>query len=129
MPAFLINFSIDFEAAKWDYGVIFLGALAMQLGARVAIQQIGTLHKPFKCTDLYDEAKAQMQKGLNNYNNIGDPYNPKSPLGVNVIEDPKKMPQPMSMPKQLLKRINNPRRKGGRGERPPEKMDSEISVC
>lgn len=103
MPAFLINFSIDFEAAKWDYGVIFLGALAMQLGARVAIQQIATLHKPFKCTDLYDEAKAQMQKGLNNYNNIGDPYNPKSPLGVNVIEDPKKMPQPMSMPKPKVK--------------------------
>ena len=66
---------VNYEVVKWDHGVIFLGGLAMQLGARVTIQQIATLHKILKCTDMYGEAKAQMHKGLNDYRNIGEPYN------------------------------------------------------
>lgn len=55
--------------------MIYLGALAMQLGAHVTLEQVATLHKTLKRTSLYDEAKAQMQNGLlNHYKNDAQPF-------------------------------------------------------
>ena len=72
---------IEYETIKWDHGVVYLGALAMQLGARITIEQIATLHKTLKRTPMYDEAKAQMQKGLNQYKGDGKPHDFES-LGL-----------------------------------------------
>ena len=70
---------IDFEAVKWDHGVIYLGALVMQLGARITLAQIAMMHQTLKRTPMYDKANAQVQKGLNEYKNNGEPYDFKSP--------------------------------------------------
>ena len=69
----------DFEAVKWDHGVIYLGALAMQLGAHITIAQIAMMHKTLKRTPMYDDAKIQIQKGLDKYKNDGNPYDFESP--------------------------------------------------
>ena len=53
-----------FVLAQWDHAVIYIGALALQLGAHISVPQNVLLRKTLKRTPMYDEAKAQMQKGL-----------------------------------------------------------------
>ena len=54
----------SFMLAKWDHGVVYLGALALQLGAKISVEQNILLRKTLKRTPMYAKANAQMQRGL-----------------------------------------------------------------
>jgi len=65
---------VGYQAQKWKHGVIFLGAAMMQVGGHISEDDMKILRTTLKKTPMYDEAKAQMQKGLTEYKNDGTPW-------------------------------------------------------
>ncbi|KAL8902188.1 MAG: hypothetical protein Q9207_004841 [Kuettlingeria erythrocarpa] len=56
-----------FIRKEWNHGVIYLAVLSMQLGAIIPAKDLAYVHKTLLRTPMYDEAKAQVQKGLDSY--------------------------------------------------------------
>ncbi|CAD6575576.1 MAG: hypothetical protein ASARMPREDX12_007382 [Alectoria sarmentosa] len=103
---------------SWKHGIIYLGALAMQLGVRISDQDLQVLRDTLPRAKMYDEAKAQMRKGLDGHKNDGEPWDFESlgledtmrvkgenlfpsshgVMGMNVVQDFGKVPT--SMPKE-----------------------------
>lgn len=71
-----------FQNIDWKHGIVYLGALTMQLGASISEHDMQVLRDTLRRTPMYDEAKAQMEKGLQGYKNDGKEWNFKSP-GLN----------------------------------------------
>ncbi len=61
----------EYQAKKWKHGAILLGAATMQLGGHIPEDDLKTLRAMLPQTPMYDESKAQMQKGLDGYKNDG----------------------------------------------------------
>lgn len=61
----------EYQAKKWNHGVILFGAATMQLGGHISDDDMKMLRTMLPQTPMYDESKAQMQKGLDGYKNDG----------------------------------------------------------
>ncbi|KAF6230534.1 hypothetical protein HO133_004878 [Letharia lupina] len=104
-----------FQAKNWKHGIIYLGALSVQLGVKIGDEDMRVLRDTLPRTKMYDEARAQMQKGLDGYKNDGEAWHFESlgledtiqargenmfpsshgAMGMNVLQDPDKVPTPM----------------------------------
>ena len=65
---------VKFVDLKWNHGVVYLAALTMQLGATINDTDMQTIRDTLPHTPMYDEAKGQMQKGINEYKSDGKPW-------------------------------------------------------
>jgi hypothetical protein len=61
----------EYPAKKWKHGIILLGAASMQLGGHISEDDLKMLRTALIKTPMFDEAKAQMEKGLTEYKNDG----------------------------------------------------------
>ena len=68
-----------FRAKNWKHGIIYLGALSMQLGVKISDEEMLVLKETLPRTRMYDEAKEQMRVGLEGYKNDGEPWDFKNP--------------------------------------------------
>lgn len=68
-------------SSSWKHGIIYLGALAMQLGVQIGDKDMHVLRDTLPRARMYDEARAQMQKGLDGYKNNGEAWDFES-LGL-----------------------------------------------
>ena len=68
-------------SSSWKHGIIYLGALAMRLGVKIDDKDMQVLRDTLPRAKMYDEAKAQMQKGLDGYKNDGEAWDFES-LGL-----------------------------------------------
>lgn len=69
----------NFIKRNWNHGIVYLGALTMLLGANISEEDMQMLRDTLETTPMYDEAKAQMVKGLEGYKNEGSPWDFNSP--------------------------------------------------
>lgn len=51
----------------------------MQLGASISVEDLHAVRQTLTHTPMYDEAKAQMEKGLNGYKSDGEKWDFQSP--------------------------------------------------
>lgn len=58
----------------------------MQLGASISIEDLDTVRQTLTRTPMYDEAKAQMENGLNGYKSNGEKWDFESP-GIEETAD------------------------------------------
>ncbi|KAL8752151.1 MAG: hypothetical protein Q9199_005946 [Rusavskia elegans] len=63
-----------FIRKEWKHGVIYLAVLSMRLGAIVPATALAYVGQTLKDTPMYQEAKTQVQKGLEGYKNNGEPW-------------------------------------------------------
>ncbi|KAL8835985.1 MAG: hypothetical protein Q9176_006554 [Flavoplaca citrina] len=56
-----------FVRKEWNHGVIYLAVLSMQLGAKIPAKDLAYVHQTLTRSPMYEEAKAQVQKGLEGY--------------------------------------------------------------
>ncbi|KAI4087685.1 MAG: hypothetical protein LQ339_008845 [Xanthoria mediterranea] len=63
-----------FISKEWKHGVIYLAVLSMMLGAIIPATDLAYVAQTLKETPMYQEAKTQVQKGLEGYKNIGEPF-------------------------------------------------------
>lgn len=68
-----------FQAKNWKHGIIYLGALSMQLGVKIAAEDLLVLKETLPRVSMYDEAKEQMRKGLEGYKSDGEAWDFESP--------------------------------------------------
>ncbi len=57
----------SFRLMKWNHGIVYLGALAMQLGVEIGEQTMRVLKETLAKTSMYEEAKGQMEKAIEGY--------------------------------------------------------------
>ncbi|KAI4207114.1 MAG: hypothetical protein LQ349_009880 [Xanthoria aureola] len=63
-----------FISKEWKHGVIYLAVLSMMLGAIIPATDLAYVAQTLKETPMYQEAKTQVQKGLEGYKNNGEPF-------------------------------------------------------
>lgn len=68
-----------FKAKNWKHGIVYLGALSMQLGVKFNDEEMLLLKETLPRTRMYDQAKEQMRLGLEGYKNDGEAWDFKSP--------------------------------------------------
>lgn len=68
-----------FQIKQWKHGIIYLGALSMQLGVKITEEDMQILRDTLKRVKMFGEAKAQMKKGLDGYKNNGEEWDFGSP--------------------------------------------------
>ena len=78
-----------FRAKNWKSGVIYLGALSMQLGAKIPEEDMQVLKETLDEVKMYDEAEEQMRTALRGYKNDGVAWNFES-LGLDETAANKK---------------------------------------
>ncbi len=69
--------------------MIYLGALSMQLGAKIPEEDMQVLKETLDKVQMYDEAEEQMRTALRGYKNDGVAWNFES-LGLNETAANKK---------------------------------------
>lgn len=74
-----------FQAKNWKHGIIYLGALSMQLGVKIVDEDMLVLKKTLPRVTMYDLAKEQMRKGLEGYKNNGEAWDFESPGVVETM--------------------------------------------
>ncbi|KAL8854738.1 MAG: hypothetical protein Q9221_000521 [Calogaya cf. arnoldii] len=73
-----------FVRKEWNHGVIYLAVLSMQLGVKIPATDLTYVHQTLNRTPMYEEAKAQVQKGLDGYK--GEAWDFESKGGANDWE-------------------------------------------
>ncbi|KAL8955908.1 MAG: hypothetical protein Q9193_006401 [Seirophora villosa] len=64
----------EYKGLGWKHGVILLGAATMWLGGDIAQDDMHVLRTTLQSTPMTDQAKAQMEKGLEGYKNNGEAW-------------------------------------------------------
>ena len=76
----------NFQAKNWKHGVIYLGALSMQLGVKIVEEDMRVLKETLTRVRMYDEAKEQMRKGLEGYKSDGVAWDFESPGVIETMQ-------------------------------------------
>lgn len=75
-----------FQTKNWKHGVIYLGALSMRLGVKIAEEDMRVLKETLTRVRMYNEAKEQMHKGLEGYKSDGVAWDFKSPGVIETMQ-------------------------------------------